>query len=71
MPYYAKELKKKKKRQPRNRRPSQTGDAFHIEISSDDENESVNELPRSPSVELFRSSYKIKKHTKNPYFSCF
>lgn len=70
-PLYANELKKKKKRlRARNRRLNQTGDdEVHINIDSDDEYDNPN-IPSSPAVECWKANYGIKKHTRNPYFSC-
>lgn len=64
-------MKKKKKRRLRNRRPNTNGDAVHIEISSDEESADSTSGTQSPAVELWRANFRIKHHTKNPYFSCF
>ncbi|KAI6215236.1 hypothetical protein M3Y94_00361700 [Aphelenchoides besseyi] len=67
-PVYANELKKKQKRRAaRNRRLN--SDEVCIPIDSDDESENQN-VPRSTAMDLWRSNYAIKKHTRNPYFSC-
>jgi len=69
-PYYAKELKKKKKRPSHTRRPSQNVETIQIEGTSDGES-GISIGPQTTAVELWKSSFQIKKHTRNPYFSCF
>jgi hypothetical protein len=65
-PCYAKELKRKKSR------PAEQQEDNSVPVDTVSDNESVNSVgPRSPSVELWRSSYKIRKHNTNPYLSCF
>lgn len=64
-PCYAKELERKK-----NRRTEQHEETT-VTVERDSGSESDNSVDRrSPSVELWRSNYRIRKHITNPYFSC-